>query len=435
MAFRYGTAAYWKDLYFKLKAKMGSLTRTVSPQILTFTATATTGQIALAWTTKNTLGTTIATLTRSPAFAAPVTPTGLSYTDTTVIGGTLYTYTLNLGDSRSLNAVALQASGTPPSGAGGFTANSGFGGSGSFTDGGSITISGTGFGTKANVKPLWYFPLESNFSAHATWSRNAGSLNPDSSATIQTSVMPTHAAGAARTRACTSSKQSPAPIIFQNGFSFSTKEIYCFVKRRYAHTQPANLKNFRLWPSSVGSIPDFYFAHGDINVSYCESIDTASFTDGGRFHGLGWTQNGWVTDEHHFKQSALNTIDGIWNLCRNGALVYPNTQRWKSRATGMSGDMVQGFFDEYSNDSLDSFVYHHSLYIDDSPKRVFVSDEAAFSTATSGVRNREICIPTAWSDTSISAVLRQGSHTTLAGKYLYVATDHHTAVRIGQFTS
>lgn len=96
--------------------------RTVCPSVATFTVTPGVGQNAIAWTAPiNTLGAYTQTLTRSPAFTGSVTPTGLTYTDTAVTGGTTYTYSLTITDSRGsvYASAAKTGSGTVPSTGGG----------------------------------------------------------------------------------------------------------------------------------------------------------------------------------------------------------------------------------------------------------------------------------------------------------------------------
>src|SRR6185503_16801814 len=84
-------------------ALMGSLTRTVSPSVVSLTATPSVGKITVTWPQViNTFGQVVQTLTRTPAFSSPVTPTGSVYIDTAVTSGTSYTYSLVVTDARGL---------------------------------------------------------------------------------------------------------------------------------------------------------------------------------------------------------------------------------------------------------------------------------------------------------------------------------------------
>lgn len=397
----------------------------------------------------------------------------------------------------------------------GFSSNAG-----PFTDGSSITITGSGgFGTKTNVKPLYWIPLDSDLLPHPSLSRTTGALNPDASSNIQAVIKPPNALGAAQTRAAyfQIGGGAPAPVIFQNPCipASSFTDMYCFLKRYNAHSvdfnastyvgsisgttltvmnwghfinpgaiylgqqvkhddvnDPGNAHPFpvsagtvitgfltgtggngtytvnnsqtvasgyatgaginikiaRLWPTTGFVQPDAYW--GGTTNTFIEGVGvSASYYDQGQSLAI----NTWHTDEHIFRQSSLDTADGYMQFYRDGVLGYnPGTLR-ETRTTALPASQKSLFFDEYSpaqDDVLDSFDYHHAIYVDDTHQRGIVSNEATISTTSS---TREICVPIAWSDTSVSFVLRQGALPSLSGMYLWLWTDIFTQTRLGRF--
>lgn len=379
-----------------------------------------------------------------------LSPASLSFDDTSLSAGQQRFYRVAAFDGRGNTSAQSSVTFAQTLGGGttlpGFTPVSGY----ALLDNGDGTyqITGTGFGTKANAKPLWWFPLETDFNAHATLSRNTGNLSPDSTAVIQTSVRPVNATAAARVRACTSARQIPPPMIFQSPFTFTSQHLYVFIKRRYADAGRTEggtgvaleSKGLRLWNGAAGNPPDTYVGLGEEGgSSQTEGVDYPMVTINGsaasHYHNIGYDTDTWITFEHIFQESSsTSTNDGIWNTWYDGKFYHDYRTRWKT----VRGTKV-GFFDEYSNSNGDSFDYFHSIYIDDSPKRVWISDKSSFVVANhvadSGAitDRREVWIPMTWADGSIRVSPRLGSFTSYSGKSLFVGTDLLTAVRIGTF--
>jgi hypothetical protein len=96
---------------------MGQLTRTISPRTTAaLVATPGTGQVTVTLPAHaDALGTATRTLTRTPAFGAPVTlsATATTYTDLAVSSGQTYAYSYTVTDQRGLTSAASTASCTP----------------------------------------------------------------------------------------------------------------------------------------------------------------------------------------------------------------------------------------------------------------------------------------------------------------------------------
>ena len=78
---------------------------------------------------------------------------------------------------------------------------------------------------------------------------------------------------------------------------------------------------------------------------------------------------------------------------------------------------------------LGSYPQYAMTYVDDSWCRVVIQDTPTYIAATV----REIQIPSAWSNTSISFTVRQGMFASLSGKYLFVVNAAGTPTLQGSF--
>lgn len=322
-------------------------------------------------------------------------------------------------------------------GAWAFVPESGYSISGTIEDMGSITITktGGGFGTKPNgAKPIFYAPFESGSGMSSTYSRNTSFPDLHSSFFLDTSVKPDNATASGRFLATTGDARP-----WNGDVALGSTEYYVFMKVRYTHAQAENLKCVRVWPwNSTGG--SFIYTHSVGNQQAYFEGEGGSSTGSTYQWEIGWNQNSWDTVEYIFRQSALNTANGIFNYIRNGALAYPNTQRWTSKTSAASQDLIRLYLDQYTINSGGQpqgtqYVYYSDLYVDDSLKRVFISPESSFNTTVgeSVTYQREICLPTEWSDTSITCTIRFGEHDSLDGLNLYVMTDAYTALKIGHF--
>lgn len=429
------------------------------PVIAVTTLSSSSQQVTLTTASTDTGGSGLASYTLERAtnagFTANLTTeaTGLSIFPRTVTGlssSTQYFYRARATDgasNTSANSTAVNAT-TSSSSSSGFSTASGIGFSGSFSDGQSVTFTRAagGFGTKTNAKPLYYFPLETDLNPHPTLSRTTtvGALAPHSTAVIQTGLKPVNAAGAARVRACASNRQSPPPILFMDAAQFSTDQFYCFIKRAKAHPMdfPAySVKMGRLWSTNGvgGNQPDLYW--GSETNTYFEGIDPGSapfYSNAG-----GSTVNTWYTDEHIYIAGTLNNTDGIVNFWRDGIIGYTTATRRKTKISGTvfgggpgSAALAYWFLDEYSYNpgpgvvDIDSLDYFHCAYFDDSPKRILTAPSSTI-TASGTSQQHEIMIPTAWSDTSVTCTVRQGSWPTLVGKHVHLFTDAYTSIYLG----
>src|SRR6185312_6074989 len=163
------------------------------------------------------------------------------------------------------------------------------------------------------------------------------SLSPDPSSSIQTTIKPVNAVGAAKTVAADSGWHGPpAPIIWQSPMmtSGATGQMYCFRKTYFDHIWDwgngatgdnylVNVKLLRGWNGSAGTPPDMIFG-GDAST-YVESIGVSAFYDSqpdAARNGQG--VNVWHTHEYLYTEGTLNNTDGIRQFIVDGLCCYSN---------------------------------------------------------------------------------------------------------------
>lgn len=296
--------------------------------------------------------------------------------------------------------------------------------SGTISNGSTVTITGSGFGTKSPVKPLIWANFEAglidptNLGVMTTWTNN----NYFSLTTSNQLLNSTYAVFGEYNTGL--SKTGP---IFRVDYDYYQK-IYVFLKRYRDFTPPTslNMKFFRIWPVSGGTSNDFlaeYLTNSNPDkVGRCYTENTGDAT-ANSYQGAVYTANTWETEEFQWSQnSSFDTADGTWRFWRNGVLKQTRDDLI-GRSTTQSGNITRLYIDNYSGGSGDIYmppdgsrVYVDDVYIDNTWARVIIGDQNTFDGST----HREIQIPSAWSDTSIAISINIGSFNTLNSAYLYV---------------
>jgi hypothetical protein len=354
----------------------------------------------------------------------------------------------------------------------GFVPAPGFSLAGSMSNGSTLTItkSGGGFGTKPyDAKPLLWMPFDTSatpsslgrvtsglISGHFAYSASGGSDGGgcyvgDASDGVGMNTWVVRLASDAWT----------GSTYDWNSYGQRTY-VYRKAKKTFGHydsndDSTKNIKILRIWNTN-NTYPDIYFAisNGRFGAEglhspyedYTMSYAVRSSADG--------IANAWYVEEFQIK----NNSDGVtadadfrWYVNGSGPLCqFPNTSWLENtlsfkNASGDANDgrirwmyavhyVVEGEPPGWVPTPAGNRYYADDVYVDDSWCRVMVSDETSWPTSAgtgAGTSTREIQIPTAWSDTSVSFVLRQGQHASLSGKTLYVVVADGTALKVGSF--
>lgn len=340
--------------------------------------------------------------------------------------------------------------------------------SGTVADGETITIrrSAGGLGTKPNgALPRMFVPYTSNSSAHPTLSRTTQSIG----GTWTNSVVPSGYAGAGRISYPRSGGGGAGDMTYPAG-----SRVYIWIKKRYNWNfvpgNAFNLKMYRFWGAGytvpttiIGGHQGSSGSSGDPRITPEGALSGVDRPLDGytSYRGHAFEGNVWMNEEVEFLDSGAGQDNGTIRWIRN-AVDYPTddpdhgsprigeslTNTWRTRQSGVGTTNALVNFDQNSDANGGAYadpVYQYiaCVYADDSWCRVIVSDEPTYrtfeertSTAVYGITQyeREPQIPTAWSDTDITVVLRKGGHASLSGKHLYVINNNRQAFKVGTFT-
>jgi hypothetical protein len=365
----------------------------------------------------------------------------------------------------TLRTFTVSVQGQPASG---FTREAGFDISGTFTDGQSVTIADTQsrFGTKlGGGKPWAYQPMNGSWNPDPAYSRTTGNVTHGDSlyAYLQTfdtsEVCPSGGTGVLKSRK--DDFHGAWGMKVNNGLG------YVFTHRRYnwpvlTDAVATNLKSFRMRTQLGGATPpncDIYISLQSSNYpnKLVTNFGTPTMPGGVltvcRVHldtAYGQLQQNWHRFELEFRpSSAYNVAD--CHICPwlNGSRPTSGGTSTQSYPNGTDGFISHGqatvpvsdpyddiYFDQVSGNDEPAgaaALYGPTLW-DDSRCRVIVSDEATWNTTNTVTTVRDFCVPTTWAAGSITFLLRQGVHSTLSGKYLWVVKSDGSALKIGRFT-
>ncbi len=307
------------------------------------------------------------------------------------------------------------------------------------THGAISTITGTGFGTKSPAKPyLWAdfnsgSLLPSSLGLHTTWEQNENMVYNASEGAGGTGVAKsTGKSGTWTLRADAS------------GFSWNdlSSKMYLFrkTKRNFSLQSPViNWKAWRVWADDVnvyvgtgngGCAPEYISGYG-VTETWPYLYNGAGI-NGVTLDDVQGPVNAWNTDEIIYQtNSNLTDFDGRFWYNVNGREVgkFPvnvgwTTYHWKLRdSLATSQNMIRNFpvhgVQANAADLFNANNYAYwadDVYLDTTWARVMIGNAPTWGAST----QKEIQIPTAWSDTSISIVLNRGTFSNLGTGYLYV---------------
>lgn len=310
--------------------------------------------------------------------------------------------------------------------------------SGNATHGSTITITGSGFGTKNPVKPLIWADFEDGtLSANSSFSRVA-LAPPNSCMSISTSGQELHSSYSS---AAQPNKSGVGKCAGNLNVDVDTPSVYyyVFVRRKYDHANWWNLNgvgNYKFfWPAQVpggsgrqiiincwGSNPQCETRIG-VQGGSGSSGDPLRRTNYGCYGG---TENCstvqppvqvWGREEYILKDGDVNVANGTWQFILSGVTHLDRRGDYLTRkdSTLFGTIYIHNF---WTNDPppLDAYALMDDFYVDTTWSRVMIGDQNTFSAST----RREIQLPETWSDTSITIQVNAGSFSSLGGAYLYV---------------
>ena len=300
--------------------------------------------------------------------------------------------------------------------------------SGILTSGSTLTISGSGFGTKNPAKPLVWADFE------------AGNMNPSPLGQLSTwydsQNMGYTTSGCDNGSGCVTATGSCGACtigVFYNSFSSPGQKSYVYKKFKmdFAITDTSqNWKQMRLWPTTgLGYTPDLHFSPGDGTLL----VEGLPVPGGGYYisplSAVRFPANTWLSEEFLLKGSTQGNTDGLFEILHNNSLANPPQSYADNFMTSnASYPAYMAYWYVVHGVSANSstwspaypaggiHIWADDIYVDTTWSRVMVCNASTYSACT----NLTPQIPSAWSDTSITVTLHQGQLPNLNKMYLYV---------------
>lgn len=329
--------------------------------------------------------------------------------------------------------------------------------SGSVTQGGTLTINGSGFGTKSPAKPYLWAPMNGN--------TNPSSLGVVQSwasitqLTYQANCGPASGTGcAAGTPSNGSTANEWAAAVYSPSYSGSGNDwnsygqetyVYRKSKRNFAYSNngSTNVKLIRVWGTTSSqflSYPDFYWSvyNGRIGVEDIPQNGTNDYTmPAATVTTAEGPVNQWFSEEYELKSNSTATsADGDFRIAINGGanlVSFPNYQ-WETNsitlktASGYGGDGTMKilypvhFIYENGGNWLPaptgSQYFSADVYADTTWARVMIGNSPTFT----GTSDREIQIPVTWSNGSIQVNVNINAFPAGQKMYLFVVDSTET---------
>jgi chitodextrinase len=362
-----------------------------------------------------------------------------SFSNTGLTASTTYTYNVDAIDAAgNASGISNSASGTTQASGGTPGTPSISAVSGTISHGNSITISGTSFGSKSHAGPMLYDDFDNASTTNISGREpqiHQGNLSHFNS-WIETAVGPGPIPRIVRdSNAVKANSNYHARMAFTGDYwalyltvdpvnYFTTgEEMYISFWYRYRKTSanhPGQMKAWIAYPPTGADKAYFSTAFdtcqsGGWRIHRSEGFGDVSFGMSGPE-----IDNEWIRIETYLKQSAPSTSNGRWEqaVYRTGtprritaslgnAALRTSSANWTFWAFGGA------YYSECGNES--GTIDVDDFYMDSTKARVELCNAATFSAST----QCELQLPTAWSDTSITATLKRGP--LAAGTaYLYV---------------
>lgn len=345
--------------------------------------------------------------------------------------------------------------GTSVGGGGAFTFQSGFSGSVNTTHGGSQTIAvASGFGTKSTAAPRKY----DDFSSGTNGANVANGWTLDTSGSNPPTYSSTQLRHARNTMSARANWTNPEYLSAFGLTSAAWVASGVFVDawiyfdldgNQGAGDYPRNVKPF--WLNGAAGNPSVFFpafwepsfaAGGvlDQNGAASPFNNTNQSTFYFASPDADYLLDNWRHVQFWGIQSSSDTLNGTFHLAVDQSVKVNTTAAcsrfasggnaaWNSMYIGgyLGHDFVAGQGGPFA---FDGRAYYSDVYIDDTRQRVEIGDNATYSACA----HREIQLPTAWTDSSISFTLKQGSFSSISGLYLFVVNTSGVATLIGSWS-
>ncbi len=297
--------------------------------------------------------------------------------------------------------------------------------SGPFEPGGVLTISGSGFGSKTNPAPVTWDNMESGDFSEDWQSTGGLSISTESrypGSNFSGTLNMAGSRGEAGNHAYFTGNNDILGERWFAQFWFKLDENFDWGTSSYGGDDQnlANVKVFRMW--NPGNINENFHVNvhgysGSGRIQY--NTEHVNNPQGGFFgNHWEWTKGVWHCLQVEYEESSVGGNDGVLRVWRDGELKVEDTDiMTRENHSQLKRPYIVGMYDAWNDSDSDrDDVYLDDAYIDNTWARVEVGDDQDYGSCT----HREIQIPTAWSDDSITVTANPGSFSGGEDLYLFV---------------
>lgn len=318
---------------------------------------------------------------------------------------------------------------------------------GEFTHSNTVTISGTGFGTKATATPLKWETFEdgtigANLNTTGYWTVDTD--NPAGDVPQFSTTQNRHANSSQNAKFIYHQLSTPLhDVAIRNVPDFATtRKIYFdyWVYYSWADLTPGTehqIKTGRIGSGTGSSyvyptlIDESWNYQSGSQSHYFEARNNATVNISKEYINR-YTNNAWNHIQWEVGVDDIAGTDGYYKVWLNGNQIaqdsglnmvtnsYTFQQIWLGTYLGNAA--VCPKYPEHCTSEemvphdMTTTLYYDDVYIDSSLQRIEIGNAATYSACT----HREIQIPSAWSDTSVTISVNQGAHPNSSTRYLYV---------------
>ena len=287
--------------------------------------------------------------------------------------------------------------------------------SGTFGHNQSVTISGSGFGTKAQAAPVLWDDFESGTNGtqiqnkNATigkWDTGAGSDVPIYSNVVK------HAGNLSSYHNFVGNYN--ASLSKNTDFTRLYMDFWLYVN--YKSVKTRNWKPWRFYGDTNEMAYQNYCGNGDYAIdSYAPPC-----VDVNDWDGASYSNNTWIHYQVEFLHSAAGASGGKVKQWINSVLTNNYTGITRCDSTPFREIRIGHY---WAHDAIEGCpansgadIYVDNVYIDTTWSRIELGNASTYAAST----KREIQIPTAWSNTGIVATVNTGAFSANQQVYLYV---------------
>jgi hypothetical protein len=307
--------------------------------------------------------------------------------------------------------------------------------SGTLDAGEIVTLSGSGFGTKANAKPVVWDDFEKGStdkliagSAAEVGSWDTGS---GSDAVFYSAAKAYAGSKSARHDFVTNYNASLAK-------NFTVSHLYMdfYILTDYVDVMSRNWKIWRFYGDNDQLQMAYVFQCGGQLLTQDQSNQGWSI---GNWGGSSYSKNTWMHVQLTFNASSPGAADGTVKHFINSTAYGLNSSAVMTRKSSANFDQIRiGHY--WAQDAVDACagnkgaqVYTDNVYIDTSWARVELGDQSTYAAS----KHREIQIPQTWSSGQVTVQVNPGSFKSGSTAYLYVIDENENIspgvkVTIGQ---